>query len=306
MDVKPIPLGSSHETQSSDASGSSAMTHARQKAEREFQAMLLREMIRPLTEALFSGKGGFSSEGANPLGGGANDTYAYFLEGALSHQLSQRWPLPKAFGEPGEAPRADPLRGSIPVSLDRARDFVRSASSSVSKPQRGDTPAIPARKTSAPFGRRSDAVTAGATGRTHSGSDPLSRAPTLPEMQIRRAARLFELPENLVRAVVLTESGGRADAVSAKGAVGYMQVLPSTAEEMGVADVHDPWQNVYAGTKYLRRQLDRFGDLEHALAAYNAGPGAVSRHGGIPPYRETREYVQRVLDWKSRLDLQGS
>jgi soluble lytic murein transglycosylase-like protein len=85
-----------------------------------------------------------------------------------------------------------------------------------------------------------------------------------------------------------------------------MQVLPSTGREMGSRNLRDPWQNVYAGTKYLRRQLDRFGNLEHALAAYNAGPGAVERHGGIPPYRETQIYVDRVLAWKSRLDRAGS
>lgn len=128
----------------------------------------------------------------------------------------------------------------------------------------------------------------------------------LPEAEIRRASRLFDLPENLVRAVILTESGGRADAVSSKGAVGYMQVLPSTGKEMGASDVRDPWQNLYAGAKYLRKQLDRFGNLEHALAAYNAGPGAVERHGGTPPYRETRRYVQRVLSWMNRLDHRGS
>jgi len=128
----------------------------------------------------------------------------------------------------------------------------------------------------------------------------------LPDAEIRRAARLFDLPENLVRAVVLTESGGRADALSPKGAVGYMQVMPSTGKEMGASDLRDPWQNLYAGAKYLRKQLDRFGNLEHALAAYNAGPGAVERHGGIPPYRETREYVRRVFSWMNRFDRPGA
>ena len=85
-----------------------------------------------------------------------------------------------------------------------------------------------------------------------------------------------------------------------------MQVLPSTGKEMGASDLRDTWQNIYAGAKYLRKQLDRFGNLEHALAAYNAGPGAVERHGGIPPYRETRDYVQRVFSWMDRLDRSGS
>jgi len=134
---------------------------------------------------------------------------------------------------------------------------------------------------------------------------PLPRAlstSALPDDLIARAGRLFDLPVNLLRAVVQVESGGKPDAVSPSGAVGLMQLMPGTARELGVDDSKDPWQNIVGGAKYLARQLQRFGGLEEALAAYNAGPGAVARHGGIPPYAETRNYVERVLDLKARFD----
>jgi soluble lytic murein transglycosylase-like protein len=102
------------------------------------------------------------------------------------------------------------------------------------------------------------------------------------------------LPSSLLKAVVWQESRGRADAISPKGAIGLMQLMPGTARMLGV-DPHDPIDNVRGGALYLRRQLDRFGSMPLALAAYNAGPGAVERYGGIPPFRETRNYVASIM-----------
>ncbi|HEY9900109.1 MAG TPA: lytic transglycosylase domain-containing protein [Pantanalinema sp.] len=99
----------------------------------------------------------------------------------------------------------------------------------------------------------------------------------------------------LVRAVIQAESGGDPHAVSPAGARGLMQLMPATARSLGV-DPDDPQQNVAGGTRYLRQMLDRFDSVPEALAAYNAGPGAVEKHGGIPPYAETRHYVERVMD----------
>ena len=105
-----------------------------------------------------------------------------------------------------------------------------------------------------------------------------------------------DLEPKLVRALIQVESAWNPVAVSRAGAMGLMQLMPDTAASLDVADPYDPDQNVRGGTVFLRRMLDRFGGrVDLALAAYNAGPGAVERHGGIPPYAETRSYVQRIL-----------
>jgi hypothetical protein len=113
---------------------------------------------------------------------------------------------------------------------------------------------------------------------------------------IAEAAQRTGLSADLIGAVIRAESGFQASAVSPAGAMGLMQLMPGTARGLGVTDPFDPRQNVMAGSEYLRRQLMRFGTLEKALAAYNAGPGAVERHGGVPPYRETQEYVRRIVN----------
>ena len=108
------------------------------------------------------------------------------------------------------------------------------------------------------------------------------------------AARRHGLDPDLVRAVVAVESGFRPDAVSPKGAQGLMQLMPRTARALGVKDSFDPADNLDGGTRYLRSLVTRYnGDVKRALAAYNAGEGAVARHGGIPPYPETLAYVRR-------------
>jgi len=115
---------------------------------------------------------------------------------------------------------------------------------------------------------------------------------------IASASRKHGVPTALVKSVVATESNFRCDAVSSQGAIGLMQLLPSTARQYG-ADARVPEQNIDAGTHYLRFLIDRYrhssSPLKNVIAAYNAGFGAVDRYHGVPPFRETRGYVNRVL-----------
>ena len=112
---------------------------------------------------------------------------------------------------------------------------------------------------------------------------------------IAEAAALYKLDPNLIRAIIRAESAFNPFAVSRAGAQGLMQLMPEVAEELSVLDPFDPRQNIFGGARYLRQLLDRnAGNLDLAVASYNAGPGAVDRYKGIPPYRETRNYVKKV------------
>jgi soluble lytic murein transglycosylase-like protein len=110
----------------------------------------------------------------------------------------------------------------------------------------------------------------------------------------RAAARAHDVPEDLFLRLVQQESGWNPAAVSAKGATGLAQLMPDTAALLGV-DIHDPKQNLVGGARYLRMMYEKFGSWRLALAAYNAGPGAVEEHGGIPPFDETQDYVRAIL-----------
>jgi hypothetical protein len=116
------------------------------------------------------------------------------------------------------------------------------------------------------------------------------------EPLIRRHSDAQNLDPKLVKAVIQVESGYNDKALSNKGAMGLMQLMPDTASLFNVRNAFDPEENLRAGTRYLRQLLDRFaGRVELALAGYNAGPGAVEKHKGVPPYAETRDYVKQVM-----------
>jgi Rod binding domain-containing protein len=118
------------------------------------------------------------------------------------------------------------------------------------------------------------------------------------ESAILEAAEKHGLDPNLIKAVIASESGGNASAQSPKNAKGLMQLVDTTATDMGVKNVWDPKQNIFGGSRYLQLLLQRFsGDVDSALASYNAGPGAVEKHRGVPPFKETQAYVRKVKDY---------
>ena len=120
---------------------------------------------------------------------------------------------------------------------------------------------------------------------------------------IETAARTYNLPASLIAAVIKAESGFNPKAISNRGAIGLMQLGFSTAKELKVTNPFDPVQNILAGAKYLRQLLNQFGGNMHlAIAAYNAGPGAVKRFGGIPPYDQTRKYVPKVMKYYNQYE----
>ncbi len=131
-----------------------------------------------------------------------------------------------------------------------------------------------------------------------------TRLADLPDINLEAIIANHSVAQNLdprlVRALIQAESGYNVKAVSNKGAIGLMQLMPDTASELKISNPYDPSENVRGGTLYLRQMIDHFaGKIELAIAAYNAGPGAVEKHGGIPPFAETRDYVRRVLSlWR--------
>lgn len=143
-----------------------------------------------------------------------------------------------------------------------------------------------------------------------SGQMPISQPTSLPKNEIyssnpgtwdhiiHEASQSVGVDKNLIHAIIQAESAYKPNAISRVGAEGLMQLMPATARQVGVTDSFDPRQNIFGGAAVIKEMLERYdGNLINALAAYNAGPEAVDRSGGIPPYKETQEYVPKVLNY---------
>jgi len=124
------------------------------------------------------------------------------------------------------------------------------------------------------------------------------------ERLAERSGARYHVDPALIEAIVANESGFDSRAISPAGAQGLMQLMPATANALGIADAYDPAENIRGGARYLRGLLDRFGRVDLAVAAYNAGPNAITRYGGIPPFPETQAYVRAVLaEYQRRMQL---
>jgi soluble lytic murein transglycosylase-like protein len=157
-----------------------------------------------------------------------------------------------------------------------------------------DTPVI-STKTEKRISTPTALGTAESSAKTLPAARPHAVTPQELDRIVQTTAEKHRVDPRLVRAVIATESNWNAGAVSSKGAQGLMQLIPETAQQLGVADAFDPAQNVDGGVRYLSQMLNRYnGDMHIALAAYNAGPGAVDRSGGIPRIAETQNYVKKV------------
>ncbi|MHB8153018.1 MAG: lytic transglycosylase domain-containing protein [Bacillati bacterium] len=171
-----------------------------------------------------------------------------------------------------------PILDAADVGATRFRQLVRDALASAGGPPTSDSFAS------------ADAQTPSVPG------GPAPVPPAQIDQLVAANAATWGVDPALVKAVIANESGFNANATSDVGAQGLMQLMPSTAAGLGVTDAYNPVQNVWGGTRYLRGLLDRFGgNVPFAVAAYNAGPGAVEKYGGIPPYAQTQNYVQNVL-----------
>ncbi|MBW8350420.1 lytic transglycosylase domain-containing protein [Bacillus sp. IITD106] len=166
----------------------------------------------------------------------------------------------------------------------------------------------------APASQTINTNTLGAVYQMHLGSLPVFTNPsafpiatnststhtTIPENLeaiIQKASEVYNLPAKLIKSIIKHESNFNSTVVSHAGASGLMQLMPQTAKGLGVTDIFDPLQNIMGGSKYLRNMLDKYeGNLVLALAAYNAGPGNVDKYGGIPPFKETQNYVRKVTE----------
>jgi len=256
----------------------------RWKTSLEFEALFLGQMYKAM-------RGGSMGGGLTEMSPG-REMFTEMLDQEYA-QLPSR--SPQMAGPEGMR------RAAAGVSNGMAAQIYRSLSRGLETPgESEDESVVPALSLARLLGSRR-------RGPGSRGPGSASPSPALSEKAldpiVDQAAKTHGLSRELIQSVIRHESENRPLAVSKAGAKGLMQLMDTTATDMGVANVFNPRENVMGGSKYLKLMLDRYqGDEKLALAAYNAGPGAVDRHGGVPPFAETRMYVDRILKTKGELE----
>lgn len=241
-----------------------------QKAARDFEALFIYQLLKTMRTSPTSGK----KTGA----GFGKDIFRSIADEAFAGKMS----------ESGALGIGELIAGSLENGTNRpsvSADFDDDGAARFISLNRGRS--TPIEMGSPRF------IPLDAAQRNRSGS---REKPASIDRLIRQFSTKYGLSAELIRAVIHVESSGDTNAVSSRGAKGLMQLTDSTAQDLGVKNVFDPKENIDAGAKYLSKLIKRFsGNIKLALAAYNAGPAAVEKHGGIPPYGETIRYVDKVL-----------
>ena len=303
------PLSSTQQVQSAQVQ-QPLDAHAKlrlQTAVKEFEAVLVGYMLKSMRSSIPKDDGFGESYGGDMMEGMFDIELARHVSRSSSLGLGEMLykeitgeEMPRTAGIPGSSSTARTTAGAAGPDTIRGTVTPGTAhASGLSKPGVASTTAKGVLQGQPPvFEGPAGISAAGASAQTTQVPDTVRQRVDALSPIIHGASEKHGVDANLISAVIAAESAGRRTAQSSKNAKGLMQLIDSTASAMGVSNVWDARQNVNGGTKYLSQLLERFdGNLEKTLASYNAGPGAVEKHQGVPPYRETRDYVAKVLQY---------